>query len=198
MKAIIFDFDGVIQDTLDAGYQTNKKIHPDMSLEDYKDIFNGNLYTHKRVTPDIYNLFFESIKKHYEEFIMEEHVREELSKLKEKYLLFVITSGSEANLDLYMNNNSAKHFFKQILGFETHTSKVEKFKMILDKYNLTKDDCIFVTDTLGDLLEANKIGIKAIAVDYGFHERARLEKGNPIKIVSHFTEILPAIEEITK
>ena len=49
---------------------------------------------------------------------------------------------------------------------------------------------------LGDLLEAHKAGIKSIAVDFGFHERERLEKGNPAKIISDFSELPEAIAEV--
>ena len=42
------------------------------------------------------------------------------------------------------------------------------------------------------------VGVKTIAVDFGFHERERLEKGNPFKIVSSFDEMLKVIENMWK
>jgi phosphoglycolate phosphatase-like HAD superfamily hydrolase len=68
--------------------------------------------------------------------------------------------------------------------------------MILKKYNITKENCLFITDTLGDLLEARKIGIRAIAFASGFHEKERLEKGNPINIVSSFEKLFPLVNNI--
>ena len=35
------------------------------------------------------------------------------------------------------------------------------------------------------------------AVDFGFHERERLERDNPFKIISDFDELIPAIESIS-
>ena len=49
--------------------------------------------------------------------------------------------------------------------------------------------------TLGDILEGHKAGVRTIAVDFGFHGRDRLEKGEPFKIVSSFEEVM---EEIRK
>ena len=72
-----------------------------------------------------------------------------------------------------------------------------KFQHLFEKYNLNKDNVLFITDTLGDILAANKIGIKTIAVDFGFHERERLEKGNPLRIVSQFEDLLPSVEEFS-
>jgi len=75
-------------------------------------------------------------------------------------------------------------------------SKVEKFKYLFKKYKLKPEDCIFITDTLGDILEGNKVGVRTIAVDFGFHKRDRLEKGKPFKIVSSFDEILKVIGDM--
>ena len=58
MKTVIFDFDGVIHDTLDIAYGINKRINPDMGLDEYKDYFNGNLYEHPRVTAESNRKFF--------------------------------------------------------------------------------------------------------------------------------------------
>ena len=66
----------------------------------------------------------------------------------------------------------------------------------IQKYDIDTSSCVFVTDTLGDILEANKLGIKTIAVDFGYHERARLERGNPFAIVSDFKEIRKIIEQL--
>ena len=90
-----------------------------------------------------------------------------------------------------------KGLFKDILGVESHASKEEKFKMLFKKYKLNNKNCLFVTDTLGDILEAGKLGIPTIAVDFGFHERERLEKGKPLMILSKFEDILPAIDRIS-
>ena len=53
-----------------------------------------------------------------------------------------------------------------------------------------------MTDTLGDILTANKIGINTIAVDFGFHKKERLKKGNPLKIISKFEDLLGLIKNI--
>jgi len=83
--------------------------------------------------------------------------------------------------------------FTEVLGVDFHKSKVEKFKYLFQKYDLKPEEILFVTDTLGDILEANKVHVRTIAVDFGFHDRERLEKGKPFKIISGFTEMLEVI-----
>jgi phosphoglycolate phosphatase len=76
-----------------------------------------------------------------------------------------------------------------VLGVETHKSKEVKFGIIFEETGLLKDECVFVTDTLGDILEANKVGVRTIAVTFGYHDEKRLAKGNPSVLVSDFKEI---------
>lgn len=42
---------------------------------------------------------------------------------------------------------------------------------------------------LGDILEANKIHIKTIAVDFGYHDKKTLKIGKPFRIISRIDEI---------
>lgn len=117
-------------------------------------------------------------------------------KISETYLLFIISSNQETALEIYFHNNELTHIFSEILGVETHTLKIAKFQHLFEKYSLTADECIFVTDTLGDIREGNKVGVRTIAVDFGFHERSRLEKSSPYKIVSSFEELETTIQTL--
>lgn len=196
IKAIIFDFDGVIHDTLELTFNVKKAIHPDITLDEYKNYFNGNLYENPITRPEPEGLYFSLQNLEFKELIIEREIKKELLKMKEKFDLFIISSNMEITLNNYFENNNIIHIFKKVLGVETSKSKVEKFKILQKHYHLTKENSIFVTDTLGDILEANKVGFNTIAVDFGFHERERLEKGKPMKIISDFKELLPLIGNI--
>lgn len=197
MKFIIFDFDGVIHDTFELAYKINVEVLGNcLTREDYRDFFNGNIYDHVKVTKKNSEKYFKLQNKLFESLKIEENVKKNLMKLAEKYTLFIISSNQKKALDIYFQNNNFINVFKEVLGQEAHKSKVEKFKLLFDKYGFDSENCIFVTDTLGDILEANKIDVKSIAVDFGFHGRDRLEKGNPFRIVSTFNEILETVENM--
>lgn len=198
MKTIIFDFDGVIHDTYELTYQISVEVMgKDLTREKHRSFSDGNIFDVVMTDSKKGEECSEKIIKMQNEALkclkIDENIRKCLETLHESYPLFIISSNRESALDAYFQNNNFTHIFKEILGAETHQSKVEKFKYIFEKYDLATDDCIFVTDTLGDILEANKVGLKTIAVDFGFHERERLEKGNPFKIVSSFDEVIASI-----
>ena len=198
IKAIIFDFDGVIHDTFDLAYGIHKNLNPKLSKEDYRSYFDGNLFEIVAKKPlkekpgKFRELEFEAFKK----LKIEGEIRNVLQKLSKKYDLYIISSNTAKNLNMYFENNNFTNIFKEIFAMETHKSKSEKFKILFNKYGLDSDSCIFITDTLGDILEAKKAGVKSIACTFGFHEKERLEKGNPYKIVSSFDEIMKVITEI--
>lgn len=198
MKAIIFDFDGVIHDTFDLAYKINIEVLGEkLTKEKYRDFFNGNIFESKDINEKDNDNFFKLQNEAFKYLKIDKNIKKNLEKLSKQYSLFVVSSNQEEALNTYFQNNKFIHIFKEILGAETHKSKVEKFNYLLKKYELKTEDCIFVTDTLGDILEGNKAGLRTIAVDFGFHKRDRLEKGKPFRIVSNFDEILETVKELS-
>lgn len=197
MKAIIFDFDGVIHDTFELAYKVNVEIFgEDLTKEKYRDFFNGNIFEHPEINHVNTEKFFKLQNEAFEYLKIDDNIRKNLEELSKLYPLFIISSNQEKTLETYFKNNNFIHIFKEILGAETHQSKVEKFKHLFKKHNLKAIDCIFITDTLGDILEGKKVSVSVIAVDFGFHQKDRLKKGSPFKIVSSFDEILEVIKEV--
>lgn len=199
MKAIIFDFDGVIHDTREDLFKLHKQFHPEENYEIWlQEAFGKNSRVYfeakfdEKQKKEFNNLWTEVHK----ELEIHDEMKAFLLKLKKKLPLFIITSNTEENLNLYFESNNLSNLFDDILGAETHHTKTEKFQILFQKYNLKSDEVLFITDTLGDILEANKVNVKTIAVDFGYHERVDLEKGNPFRIVSNLNELLTIIESM--
>ena len=66
------------------------------------------------------------------------------------------------------------------------------FKLIKEKYNVDSNDLLFVTDTSGDIREAEEAGVPTIGVTWGGHDRHYLTRGghkNIVKIVDTVAEL---------
>lgn len=198
IKLIVFDFDGVLENTYEKHYELSAKRTKDLTREEHKRLFEGNIMEslekmkHRATGFSISGLLANhtmvlktSKKTHYT-----------LTKLSKEYVLGIISSSWEYILQGYLKNNNLLNCFSFVYGKETSFSKLEKFNLAMKKFKLNKNEIVFVTDTLGDILEANKAGIKTIAVDFGFHERWRLEKGKPFAIISKFEELPEVISRI--
>lgn len=192
MKAIIFDFDWVIHNTFE--FHRNKieeyfKIT--FTVENFKSVHDWNIFLD--IPEEFKHLewawYGDYIYGDYTIQILDQDIKSILNDLSKKYTLHIITSWRVRNITDYLKNNQIYDIFGEILCYEFHKSKIFKFKHIFEKHNLKPEDCIFVTDTLWDILEANQVGIKTIAIDSGYHERERLVKWNPYKIISKFNEL---------
>lgn len=191
IKAIVFDFDGVIVNTYENHYQTYAKKYKDLDRETHKRLFEGNVLELRRslVVKDEGLDITALLKEHLMEQDLDFTIADILKDLNKKYMLFIITSHSEPVINDFLRKEKIDSLFKQVLGRESAEKKEAKFLKVLDKYSLKKNEVVFVTDTLGDILEAKKAGIRTIAVDFGFHERWRLQNGKPFAIVSNFEEL---------
>lgn len=197
MKTVIFDFDGVIHDTFELAYKISSSLYDNkLTKRQYRDFFNGNVFEDTRITEKTNIDFFKLQNEAFKNLKIEPAIKNNLLKLSRSNKLFIISSNQEEILDEYFQNNKATNIFTEILGSQLHRSKIHKFKYLFKKYQLSPEDCVFVTDTLGDILEANQVGVKIIAVDFGFHKRSRLTKGKPFKIVSSFDELIIEINNI--
>ena len=192
-KLLIFDFDGVLEDTFDWNYEVARKRYTNLDKEDYRTWFDGNIYEHpvvKAAGPMNIIEYFEEYKKGFEDRIITPEFKNILFALRSNYHLVIISSIDDDIINPYLERSQINNLFEEVWGIRRKTSKVEKFKDFLKLYNLTKEECYFVTDTLGDIKEANKVGIESIAVTWGYQDKARLEQGNPAKIVDTPDELL--------
>lgn len=195
MKVIIFDFDGVIHDTFDYTLATLKRLTDDaVTAEELKDAFNGSVHAAKSLSPEVLQAYFKEQTEAAKAWSVEAEIETGLRSLAEKVPLYIISSNCEESLNLYFQNNDMTDVFQEVLGKQTHKSKVEKFKMLAEKLSLPMSDFIFVTDTVGDIKEAAKVDLKTIAVDFGFHDKERLEDAGPHKVMSSPAEMFQFLE----
>lgn len=198
LKGIIFDFDGVLFDDYEEHYDIYIRKYKNMNREVHRKAFEGNIIESKEKLLVKDNSV--DIKKELKELLFKKgiykNVLDILKKLKKKYKLFIITSTWEENILEYLKKEKLSNLFDEILGLNSGKFKKDKFEVLINKYKFSRGEVVFITDTLGDILESNNIGIKSIGVDFGYHERERLEKGIPYKIVSNFDELYKEVLKI--
>lgn len=197
IKAVIFDFDWVIWDTYDINYTLSKEFDNSVTHKIFKDHHNGNVFEKPIIKfweKDI-PIFF---RKQKELFTKNNFFK--LNKvfdyIKNKTDQFIISSTIDNNIKYFLELGNYNNLFKQILWKTTHKSKIEKFKMIFKKYNLIPEECLFITDTIWDIIEAREVNVKTIAVTWWYHNKVTLESESPFSIVDNEEELLNQIKNI--
>lgn len=200
-KIVIFDFDGVIADSFEHSFDTIAALFPGTTREKYRDSYKGNVYENSKNFTD---LSVDEIKKKYlklylkntHKIILFDKIDKTIRDLSEKFTLTMVSSCAIDIIDIVLKREGLRQCFDSIFdGYNYHSSKIEKFKNVLDKYKVSTKDCIFVTDTIGDLKEAEKAGIECIAVSWGYHNSALLEQGKHKCIIDQPEEILKEVEK---
>jgi phosphoglycolate phosphatase len=198
LKAIFFDFDGVLMNSHDLTIEIIQEFYPDYTKEEFDTVFHTNLYEDEKVMNVVINhkekfdkLFIEKTKpEHFFEFA--EKLLEDLSK---KYKLYIISGAPTHCLVNHLDLINSTFRFTKILGSDVSRSKVERFNMLFESENLNASDCIFITDSLGDIIEANQVSLKSVGVTFGVHSRETLQMGNPYIIVDEICEFEKLLEE---
>ena len=201
-NVVLFDFDGVIVDSFEMSYQVASEFHPGLTREAQKAFFEGNIYeeverqTGKSITQDDDRAFFEKYIPQLMNLSPVAGISGTLENLKNFYALVVVSSTISSPIAEYLSKHNLVHYFDEIMGGELDRSKVKKIKMVLGKYATGPKQAVFVTDTLGDMREATKCGVRSIGVTWGFHERERLQKGNPAMIIETPQALPGAIQTV--
>ncbi len=200
LKCIIFDFDGVIIDNYELNFELSSKKVKNLTREEHRALFDGNIHIEKdklKHRETEFN-FAASFQEHKLTAKINPQIKDTLEKLSQKFTIGIISSAKEMGIKTFLQNNSLQSLFSFMYTYETHLLKDHKFKMVFDNFKLKPEECIYITDTVGDINEAQKAHVKSIAVTFGYHERERLQKAKPFRIISHITQLIPTIEEIQK
>ncbi len=201
LKIIIFDMDGVLFDTKSVLEKFLLHLYPSLTLKSLKELLSGN--------------FHEEIKKilHLKrEETTEEATSRKLRYAEEKsqaplykgaqelltelrtagFILTLNTSAMNVNCLPLLERAHVTHFFAWLGTGDVSYSKVAKFQLIAEKYKVEAKDMLFVTDTLGDIREADSAGVPTVAVTWGAHDESyfsREQHDNLVTIVHTFAEL---------
>ena len=201
-KFILFDFDGVIADSFDLAFDTAKTICPTITKVDYQKRFEGNIHDVKH--PEIFhndecrhdlNWFDIYVPKMKERAKLFPRMKEIIFELEKEYMLIIVSSTITFPIEEFLTLHNFRDHFDWVMGSDVHKSKVEKIKMVFEKYKAEAKDCVFITDTLGDIHEAEKMGVPSIGVTWGFCTPETLQQGKLLKLVDTPDELKDAIIE---
>lgn len=114
------------------------------------------------------------------------------------YKLFIISSSYGSYIKDFLKSSGLDDCFSEILGLDVHSSKEVKIKNILEKYGTAPSNAVLITDSLGDIREANTCSVPSIGVTWGISTKEILEKGNPVEIIDDPRNLVEAIENVLK
>jgi len=202
IKAIIFDFDGTIADTMSVVWNIASRLNDtlklykkeEVSLEDFRNTntrdFINNLKTPK------YKLLYYLWKgrRMFSESVNGikpfDGIEETLKLLKTFQIkLAVVSSNSKANVKKFLKLNKLEYFDvveSPILLF----NKTRLIKKVVRKLGVEPDEVFYVGDETRDIESAHGAGVRAVSVTWGYHFRDLLVRFHPNYTVDTPQELL--------
>jgi phosphoglycolate phosphatase-like HAD superfamily hydrolase len=196
-KLIIFDFDGVLVDTLLVCHSIDSEMNDIKSLEDYKKLFTGNIFEAKEngkkvVVPN--EMFGKMYDERTRELIVPDEMKKLVAILSSNSMLAVVSSTPTSSIQNILSRAGILSLFSNILGSDVHFNKTIKIESLLKEYAISPSNVVFITDTVGDIREGKKCAVSSIAVTWGFHDKQTLENEEPFAVVDTVPELALAIE----
>jgi phosphoglycolate phosphatase len=197
----LFDFDGVLADSLDlyaeAVARCLERIGTPIvkTREDYLSLFDGNLYEsmaargvnladYSRAAKEIMPGIGYDAMKPFDGLIPV------LVALSRDNCLLVISSNGSKTIRKMLVRFGFDLYFEEILGADFLVSKKDKIDYALEKYGIPAQRTFYIGDTAGDIKEARAAGVRSVAVTWGWHSRERLLAAQPEFLVDRPEDLL--------
>ena len=208
-KNLIFDFDGTVINSLplairtlhEAGHKYNIESLKDVHVEKLRDLSIPEIFKELKIPfwtlPFLVTWARRRMHSQIHNIPLVEGIIDAFRELKKNdNRLFMLTSNSEKNVRISFEDNKIIHLFDDIIGGVGTFSKKRAMKKLLRKYNLKKEDCIYITDEIRDVIATNDINMTNIAVAWGYNSEKALMGVNPNHLVHTPNELVKIIEEL--
>jgi phosphoglycolate phosphatase len=201
MKLFLFDFDGVLVDSLDVYEKTVKdnlqKIHQPIikNREEFLELFDNNFYEslkNKGIDLDVFMKAAEDILAQVKIKDMKPFpdVAPVIKELHKKHCLIVVSSNDHAAIKEALEFFNYDRYFKDILGSDFMFSKKEKILYAAKKYNVDLENIYYIGDTTGDIKEGKQAGVKTVGVTWGWHSKEKMAAAKPDYLFDNPRELL--------
>jgi len=193
IKAILFDYNGLLVDDMDYQKKAYEKLYNDNGMkvtEEFKkkmlssspeknitDVFGNDLSDEK-----IQSLLQEKAKNYFDHIrgkkIAVEHLQEILESLSKHFVLGIISNS---------RTEWIKPFFEEYLNFFSlmlTTEEIEKPKpdpsslfKAASILNVKPEECVYLGDSVTDMKTATNAGMPGIAIPSGVYRKEELKEG---------------------
>jgi len=210
MALIIFDYDGVLADTLADLLQSGQEACNKLGVQ------------HLATKDDLNNLEVMSFASYGQACEVPEHLIEEFVKicldffaekkcppaiftglsnavryLATKHMIAIVTTNSSQNVNAFLVKHGLDGLIHAVYGVDTPGSKAQKIAMARNRLleNRRQESVFMVGDSVSDVQAAKEASVTSIAVTWGHQSLENLLRAKPDFVVSSPHLLIEAIEQ---
>lgn len=205
IQAAIFDFDGVIADSLDFTLEVANSYLKRWGKEplekepfrccDVEELFRSN----RTNIIEEFLLFWRlrsAFHKNLDRIPVHQHIVPVLKDISGKAPLSLLTSNSKTNVLEFLKAHQIHNYFVEIRTDFLMFNKDRGLRSIVARKNLSPQKTVYIGDEPRDIRAAQKVGIIPVVVDWGYSERTLLKSFSPAAIASSTGELLEIINSL--
>ena len=201
MKLFLFDFDGVLVDSLDVYEKTVTdcliKINQPLTRgrEEFLELFEGNFYESLVKKGVDLNAFMKAsvdilAQVNFKDIKPIAAVVPVVKELHKNHCLIVISSNDSASIKEALELFHYDGYFREILGSDFMFSKKDKIFYTIKKYQVAPQDIYYIGDTTGDIMEGREAGVKTVGITWGWHGKDKMAAAKPDYLFDNPQELL--------
>ena len=209
IKAIIFDYDGVIVDSVAIGLKSHQEIAKHFGIPQFKSLeeFRKSQTTDYKVlwrslginTEDKFNAVRSIYKKIHKDGKPQliPGVKELLKKLSSAYKLAVVSATYRDIIEKNLKEHSLESYFSHVItadDVEEIKPSPEGMLLCLQKLNIKPEEALFIGDMVIDIQMGRAAGVKtAIIPTYSWNTKADILKNNPDIVLESHNHIIKVL-----
>jgi phosphoglycolate phosphatase len=208
MALILFDYDGVLADTLDDLIQFGQiacdrlNVKHVVTKDDLNNLEVMSFSTFGRAcqVPEHLNDDFVKISLNlFAEKITPPNIFEGISDVikhfSTNHKLAIVTTNSSQNVNAFLAQHGLSSFIHAVYGVDTAGTKAKKILMARKQLLKAQEDSVFmIGDSLSDIRSAKEASVTSIAVTWGHQSLENLLRGNPDYVVDKPQDLIDVIE----
>jgi phosphoglycolate phosphatase len=214
MAIILFDFDGVLADTLEDVLNFGREACAQMGFE--REPTSADLNALETMSVAEYGRQLELPPQHIDEFCARylqmfsqkqsppklfRGMKRVVTEAAEHNTLAIVTGNTTPTVEAFLKEHGLQEHIKLVIGAEQKAPRTEKIGIALRELERFDETVYMVGDSVSDIRAAQETSIKSIAVGWGHQSPDRLKAAQPDYLVGspqELLELLPLVSLITK
>ncbi len=210
MALIIFDFDGVLADTLNDLIQFGQEVCDELGVQHVvkkDDLGNLEIMSFAsfgracEVPEHLVDEFVKNCLKRFAEKKSPPAIFDGLSTIVRHFAinntLAIVTTNSSQNVNAFLAEHGLDECVHAVYGIDIPGSKAQKISIAQNQFSAgTKREAVFmIGDSLSDIRAAKEASVTSIAVTWGHQSLEYLLRGNPDHVAHFPRDLIEIIEK---
>ena len=206
VKAVVFDFDGTLADSFEVFVEVlaetiNRQPFTSQEIVDLRGLSTREIMRQLQVKkwqlPRLATRgrrLLGNRMGRVEPFPGIDNILSQLHKAGCK--IYILSTNDTPNIQNFINKYGFEEYITKVYGDIGLFAKVKWLKKLLKQEGLAANECVYIGDETRDLEATRKVGIKCVAVSWGYGNPELLSKYNPYALAKDPSDLLRILKTI--